>query len=163
MPIYTKKGDKGRTCLYSGERVSKDSLTIEAIGAIDEANSWLGIIGDFEDIQRNLMTISSILAGADLKFALAGTRKLEKEIDKLDKDLPILTNFILPGGSKEASLLHLARSVVRRAERAVVVLAKAEKINPNIPSFLNRLSDFLFTLARKANYNSKIKEVVWFE
>lgn len=161
MSIYTRKGDRGETGLYKGGGESKNSLRIEAIGAIDEANSWLGITGGFEDIQKNLMTISSILAGADLKLPSTKTKKLERGIDGLEKLLPPLKNFILPGGGKIGAQLHYARTLVRRAERAVVGLSKKEKVKPEILVYLNRLSDYLYIKAREENFKKGVKEDVW--
>lgn len=149
MSIYTKQGDKGKTGLYSGRRVSKSSLIIEALGTIDEAVSWLGVVGGQVAIQKNLMTISSILAGAKLKFPKSKTTKLEKEIDKLEKKLPKLAGFIVPGG--RGAKLHYARALVRRCERVVVSVQSTKyRVQNNILIYLNRLSDYLFMLARKA-------------
>lgn len=167
MAIYTKRGDKGETSLYDKNsrqniRVSKDSLRIGAIGAIDELNSYLGVAStNLKDIQRDLFTIGSILAGARLSFGKAKTKKLEKTIDKLEGKLPVLKNFILPGGTSEAAHLQYARALCRRAERELVSLSKTQDINPNILTFMNRLSDYLFMFARKANYDAKIKEETW--
>ena len=161
MTIYTRKGDKGKTGVFNGKRLSKDSLLIGAIGSIDEANSWLGVVSGFEEIQKDLMTISSILAGAKLKFSSVKSKKLEKEIDKLDKILPPLKHFILPGGSETGAKLHFARTLVRRAERAVVGLLNKEKVKPEILIYLNRLSDYLFMHARFANFQDGTREVEW--
>ncbi|MFH1863799.1 MAG: cob(I)yrinic acid a,c-diamide adenosyltransferase, partial [bacterium] len=161
MSVYTKTGDKGETGIFSGKRLSKDSLLIEAIGSMDEANSWLGVVGGFEDIQKDLMTISSILAGADLKLPSTKTKKLEKEIDKLDKILPPLKHLIRPGGSETGAKLHFARTLVRRAERAVVGVLNKEKVKPEILIYLNRLSDYLFMHARFANFQDGTREVEW--
>ncbi len=164
MAIYTKRGDKGETSLYDKNsrqniRVSKDSLRIEAIGAIDELNSYLGVASaDLKDIQRDLFTIGSILAGAKLRFPKSKIKKLEKVIDKLEGTLPVLKNFILPGGIQTAANLQYARALCRRAERAIVRL---EIKNQEILAYINRLSDYLFMLARKANYDVGIKEEVW--
>jgi len=146
MSIYTKKGDKGETGLLGGVRISKDALLIETLGNFDEANCWLGIIGGLPEIQKDLMTISSILAGSDIKFAPEKTRNLEKEIDKIEKTLPPLKHFILPKGK-----IMYGRAIVRRAERSLVKLSKSQSFNPNILSYINRLSDYLFVLARKTN------------
>lgn len=161
MSIYTKKGDKGKTCLFKGDRISKDSPRIGAIGTVDEANSYLGVIGGFEEIQRDLMTISSILAGAKLKFSSVKSKKLEKEIDKLDKILPPLKHFILPGGSEIGAKLHFARTLVRHAECIVVGLSKKERVKLEILVYLNRLSDYLYMKAREENFKKGIKEEVW--
>lgn len=167
MAIYTKRGDKGETSLYDSTsrqniRVSKDSRRINAIGAIDELNSYLGMTSaDLKEIQRDLFTIGSILAGAKLRFGKAKTKKLEKTIDKLEGKLPVLKNFILPGGSRLAAHLQYARALTRRAERQVVALSEVDKIKPEVLIYLNRLSDYLFMLARKANFDAEVKEEVW--
>ncbi len=161
MAIYTRKGDKG---------LAKDSLKIQAIGTIDEVNSFLGVASFgmnlkekkiLEEIQKNLFTIGAILAGANLRFYASKTKKLERQIDKLEKELPPLKNFILPGGSLEGGRLHFARTLVRRAERVIVVFSREEKVKPQILVYLNRLSDFLFVLARKVNYDKGIREEIW--
>lgn len=183
MAIYTKRGDRGKTSLYDPKnrqdrRISKDSQTIGAIGAIDELNSYLGICISFcenpettltlKEIQANLFTIGSILAGSKLRFGSLKTKKLEKMIDKLEGELPVLKNFILPGGSKLASHLQFARALCRRAERKLVALSKLQSTS-HLPrrqagqllSYMNRLSDFLFMLAREENHELGVKEVVW--
>ena len=176
MVIYTKRGDKGETALYDKEsrqniRVSKDSLRIRAIGAVDEANTFLGVCVSISDdnklnkfltrIQEDLFRIGSILAGAKLRFSKSKTKILEKEIDKLEGTLPVLKNFILPGGTQFATNLHVVRVGVRSAEREIVALSRAEEVRPEILTFLNRLSDYTFMLARKVNFEAKIKEKVW--
>lgn len=176
MVIYTKKGDRGETNLYDSKslgkaRILKSSLTIKAIGAVDEANSFLGMVTSFSEdknlvlwikgCQRNLFAVGSILAGAPLGFSKTKTLKLEKEIDKLEKSLPTLKHFILPGGTRAASLLFVARTLARRAERSVVKLGRRQKIKPQISVYLNRLSDYLFTLARYVNFREGIKEEPW--
>ena len=176
MVIYTKRGDKGETSLFDKEarqniRISKDSLRIRAIGAIDEANSFLGVCVSLSEdkklnnllsgIQGDLFRIGAILAGAKLRFSASKTKKLEKEIDLLEGTLPVLKNFILPGGDPLAAHLQVARTMVRRAERQVVRLNQTEPIKPEILSFVNRLSDLIFMLARKVNYERDIKEKVW--
>ena len=166
MAIYTKRGDRGETSLYDPRnsqyiRISKDSLKIAAIGATDELNSFLGIIGNLSFIQKDLFTINSILAGAHLRFPTSKTKKLERQLDKFEGSLPVLKNFIIYGGGKEGSFLFFARALSRRCERAVVKLSKFEEIKPEILTYLNRLSDFLFMLARDSNYKEGIKEEVW--
>jgi cob(I)alamin adenosyltransferase len=176
MAVYTKRGDKGETSLFDGAarqniRVSKDSLRIRAIGAVDEANSSLGVVVSFSSdkklntlitrIQAELFTIGSVLAGADLRFSKTRTLFLEKQIDKLEGSLPVLRNFILPGGSVVGSHVQLSRTLIRRAEREVVALFKVEPVKPQILTYLNRLSDFLFMLARRVNKDEGKKELVW--
>lgn len=176
MRIYTKKGDRGKTslCGKKGDKqglVSKDSLKIKAIGVVDELNSFVGITISFsniskislylKEIQKNLMVISSTFAGKKLGFNASETKKIEKLIDKYEKLLPKLSNFVLPGGTVFASHLQYARSLARKTERSVVALSKREKVNPNILAYLNRLSDLLFTLARYVNNEAKVGEGVW--
>lgn len=170
MAIYTRVGDKGKTSLFEGKRVSKSDPRIEAIGVLDELNSALGLVKNrlniknqqlIEKIQTDLFILGSILAGADFKFPSQKTKYLENKIDNLEKFLPPLRNFVIPGGGETASLLHLSRSIARRAERQAVKLFNEEKVKPSILKYLNRLSDTLFVLAREANYKEKIKERVW--
>ncbi len=175
MAIYTKKGDKGETALFNSKTsqralVAKDSLIISAIGAIDEANSYLGIISINEEfgmkkiiekLQKELFTIGSILAGTNLRFYATKTKYLEGEIDKMQRKLPAIKHFILPGGTLAGAQLYFARALIRKAERAVVALNKEEEIKPQVLTYLNRLSDFLFVLARTANYNHGVKEKYW--
>lgn len=184
MRIYTKTGDSGETSLYGGKRVLKSDLRIEAYGSVDELNSLVGIITTeikssklkvqnysqklkvdrvLEEIQKELFIIGSILAGYKLqiKNSKLKIKSLEQQIDGLEKELPELRNFILPGGSRVASLLHLARSVCRRTERRVVELSQKETIDKNIIIYLNRLSDLFFEMARFVNKAEKIQETVW--
>ena len=176
MPIYTKKGDKGETGLFKkvdgkSVRVSKSSCNTRAIGAVDEIDSFLGIIISVSEspdlqnrltrVQNNLLTIGSILAGSHLVILPSETRKLEKEIDEFDKTLTPLTNFIYPGGVLTASLLQFARTLARKAEREVVGLNEVEKVPSGVLKYLNRLSDYLFTLARAQNQKMNLIEKVW--
>ena len=175
MTIYTKKGDKGETTLFNSKTsrkalVTKDSLKINAIGAIDEVNSYLGIIsfnGEpglkriIEKLQEELFAIGSILAGADLRFYSTKTKYLEKQIDKMQRKLPTIKHFVLPGGALIGAQLYFARALIRKAERAVVALSKKEEIKPQILIYLNRLSDFLFVLARTVNKSRGVKEKYW--
>jgi len=172
MAVYTKKGDKGETSLYKkGKKVSKNSSRIKALGAIDELNSALGVCISFSDdkklrsllagVQGDLFVIGSVLAGANLRLGKSKTKKLEKVIDKLEGELPVLKNFILPGGTKVASQLFFTRSIARRTEREVVLLHEKEKLNPQITIYLNRLSDFIFMLARNENFQKGLNEIVW--
>ncbi len=160
MSVYTKTGDKGKTGTFGGKRVSKSSKLIQAIGAIDELNSYLGIIGRFTDVQRNLFTINSILSGAKLEFPKDATKKLEREIDEMEGKMPVLANFIIYSGTGRATKIYHARALARRAERS---LAKLQIINTKLQilPYINRLSDYLFTLARYTNFKKKVKEEVW--
>lgn len=176
MAIYTKTGDKGTTKVFDKKSqtlvgIRKDSCKIKSIGSIDELNSFLGVVKSFsrdpklqkkvEEIQGNLFTINSILAGSKLRFSGTKTKKLEKEIDKLEGILPVQKNFIYYGGGNDASLIFYARSLVRRAERSLVSFARKEEISEAILTYFNRLSDYLFILARSINFESKIPEKFW--
>ncbi|KKR43639.1 MAG: ATP-cobalamin adenosyltransferase [Microgenomates group bacterium GW2011_GWC1_41_20] len=176
MAIYTKKGDKGETGLFSSDkskkrRISKASLKVEAIGSVDEANTFLGLSASFMrnkeinlkiiEIQRHLFEVGARLAGARIDLDENLPKEMEKEIDEMDKELPKLTHFILPGGSNGGSLLFMARTFIRRAERRVVSLSKKEKVNANLIIYLNRLSDYVYTLARYSNFKEGIKEKAW--
>lgn len=172
MSISTKKGDRGKTSLIaSGDKkiVYKDCPEIAAIGSIDEVESFLGLAASFirerkvvsflEKIQTDLFLVNSILAGARKDFTQEKIRWLEREIETLEEHLPVLRQFILPGGSRPAAFLQVARTVARRAERDLVAQRKKEKFDPTILVYLNRLSDFLFLLARKVNYDQKVQEL----
>ncbi len=172
MAIYTKKGDKGTTSTLRGkEKISKSSCQTQSLGAIDELNSFLGIVISLSEnketvllldlIQNNLLTIGSILGGSSLRISKRETLKLEKQIDNWDKMLPKLSNFIYPGGSTVASLLQYARTLTRKAERETVGLSQEVKVAPQILTYLNRLSDYLFTLARVENHSKRIEDKIW--
>jgi len=168
--IYTKKGDDGKTSLIDGKRVAKSNKIIWAIGEIDELNSYLGVIRSelkgeslnkkLKEIQKDLFSIGSILAGGKMKFDRKRVRELEKEIDNLEAILPVQTRFLFPTGTKVASMLFLARSVARRAERRVIDLGK-KTVTREILVYLNRLSDYLFILARYENFRKRVKEDFW--
>ncbi|MEW6748996.1 MAG: cob(I)yrinic acid a,c-diamide adenosyltransferase [Candidatus Micrarchaeota archaeon] len=175
MAIYTRTGDKGTTSLIGGATVPKDDLRVEAYGSVDELNAVLGVAISFTDIERlsiplsdvqgDLFIIGAELATKDAKpkrsIAPARVEALEKEIDSLEKELPPLHSFIVPGGSKTASLFHLARTISRRAERSVVALSRKEKVNPTIITYMNRVGDLLFMQARYVNYKKKVQEKAW--
>lgn len=161
MSVYTKTGDKGKTGTFGGKRISKSSKLIQAIGAIDELNSYLGIVGNLIDIQRNLFTINSILSGAKLTFPKDATKKIEREIDEMEAKMPVLANFIIYSGTPKATKMYYARALARRAERSLVAMSKLLIINSSLLIYLNRLSDYLFTLARYTNFKKKVKEEVW--
>lgn len=166
MAIYTKIGDKGETKVFDKKtqklvKIGKSSCKIRAIGAIDELNSFLGIVGDLTYVQENLFVINSILAGSKLRFSKFQTKKLEREIDKLEGTLPVLKNFIHYGGSPKASLLFYARAICRRAERSLVSFSKEQVVKPEISIYMNRLSDYLFMKAREVNFKEGIKEKAW--
>jgi cob(I)alamin adenosyltransferase len=178
--IYTKSGDKGKTALGNGQRVYKNCARIEAIGDVDEANAFLGWAIQFcqEDLAAILLKIQNDLfdLGADLcvpenpndlstsrlTISSAQVDYLEQKIDLLNADLPPLTSFVLPGGTQTAAALHLARTVVRRAERRVVALSLEETINHEVVKYLNRLSDLLFVMARFVNHQKDAPgDVLW--
>jgi cob(I)alamin adenosyltransferase len=175
--IYTKSGDSGDTGLGDGTRVPKDSLRIEAIGQVDELNALIGTLlattpnapdGELLRVVQNaLFDIGGDLCipieegeNGKLRITAAQAERLEQAIDKWNDGLEPLRSFILPGGSVASGWLHLARTVCRRAERAVVALSRAEAVNPPVIIYLNRLSDLLFVLARVANNNGR-DDVLW--
>jgi cob(I)alamin adenosyltransferase len=177
--LYTRGGDKGETSLYGASRVAKDSPRVVAYGTVDELNSCIGVAlaaCTHDEVSRPLKRIQAELfvAGADLATELSAKggaqvpriqkediQRLEKMVDELQGKLPKLKSFILPGGSRLSSSLHLSRAVCRRAERSVVTLARAEKINPELVPYLNRLSTYLFNLARRANVLEGFGDEVW--
>lgn len=173
--LYTRGGDKGETSLYGAGRVPKDSVRVDAYGTIDELNSCVGLslsLCKSKALSKQLRRIQGELfvAGADLastgkarvpRITRADTERLEGEIDDLQGELPRLTSFILPGGTQLSASLHLARSVCRRAERRVVALSRDEKVNSEMVPYLNRLSTYLFNVARYANSLEKVKDEVW--
>jgi cob(I)alamin adenosyltransferase len=180
MKIYTKTGDKGETSLFGGKRVWKDDLRIQAYGTVDELNAILGVAitelaaTELKDviagIQNDLFTVGSDLASPlekeNKNFVIPRidslfVTRLELLIDKFDSQLPLLKNFILPGGLKGSAILHHARTVCRRAEREVVALSRIERINDQIEVYLNRLSDLLFVLARFENFSSDTNDLYW--
>lgn len=178
MKIYTRTGDTGETSLFAGGRVRKDDIRVEAYGTVDELNSLLGLVRAYDipqQAQTWLETIQNTLfvIGADLATPMDSNPKwlvrlddqpsvvLEGAIDQMDADLPKMTAFILPGGTVAASTLHVARTVCRRAERISVTLASQDSINANVIQYLNRLSDFLFTLARWVNLQAGESETKW--
>ena len=179
MKIYTKTGDRGDTALFGGARVSKASQRVAAYGDVDELNSVLGVIvahsqedsarSDLQQIQGDLFVLGAELAKnpdkqVDLGMALIAegdVARLERQIDALDLTLAPLKTFILPGGSVPAAFLHVARTTCRRAERAVVELAKTEPVREELIRYLNRLSDLLFTLARSSNARAGVPDVPW--
>lgn len=178
MKIYTKTGDKGTTSLFGGARVSKGHERINAYGTIDELNSYMGLLRDQEvnrsrvefiaAIQENLFIIGSDLAtepgNAKVKIPALkpeATTLLESAMDEMDEKLPPMRNFILPGGHASVSFCHIARCVCRRAERLVVILAGTEPVEEKVIVYLNRLSDYLFVLARKMSAEIGAKEIPW--
>lgn len=185
MKIYTKTGDKGTTALFGGTRVPKHHIRIDSYGTVDELNSHLGLIRDQEinnhykdvliDIQDRLFTVGAILATDPEKATLKNGKQrlnipkiseedieqLEKEMDKMNESLPEMTHFVLPGGHQTVSFCHIARCVCRRAERLASALNDLEPFQPESLKYLNRLSDYLFVLARKLSYDLQADEVKW--
>lgn len=175
--VYTKKGDKGKTSLYrSPEKLSKGEAIFSVIGTIDEANSHLGLVASYigdefphakifknkiTQVQNNLFKLGSILAGAKLSIPSSVVSKYEKEMDAWLKIMPERRNFIFPDGGVPAAEMFVARSVVRRLERGLVLLSETQKIKPNILVFINRLSAYLYVLARYLNFQEKVKEEIW--
>jgi cob(I)alamin adenosyltransferase len=179
MKIYTKTGDAGETGLFAGARVRKDDVRIEAYGTVDELNAVIGLARaealpaeidqTLERVQSELFSVGAELATPEPEkhgTALVGDTQialLERAIDSLETGLPPLKHFILPGGSRGAAALHVARGVCRRAERRVVTLAHSPgaEISPRIVRYLNRLGDYLFVAARFANWEAKALEIQW--
>jgi cob(I)alamin adenosyltransferase len=177
--IYTKTGDRGETGLGDGSRVPKDSARVEAYGQVDELNAVLGLViascPDYSEraliqtVQNDLFDVGADLCvpateteqpGKALRVTMTQGERLEREIDRKNEELQPLRSFVLPGGALVAGWLHLARTVCRRAERAVVTLMRTEQINGNVLIYLNRLSDLLFVLSRAANDGGKA-DVLW--
>ncbi len=178
MKIYTKNGDKGTTSLFGGKRVSKADVRIDAYGTVDELNSWIGVVRDQEiniarkdilvHIQDRLFTIGSSLAtepgNTKVKIPALSENdvlRLEKEIDAMEAELPPLKSFILPGGHLSVSFGHVARTTCRRAERIAISLSENEAVDPLVIRYLNRLSDYLFVLARKTAHELGAEETPW--
>jgi cob(I)alamin adenosyltransferase len=181
MKIYTRTGDAGETALFGGGRVPKDHARVAAYGEVDELNAVVGwaltelstaeTVERLERVQHDLFTLGAALATPP---ARAGRRRpetpplpsariaeMETWMDTMDAELPPLERFILPGGTRSAAALHVARTVCRRAERAVVTLAAAESVEPDVITYLNRLSDFLFVCARLENARARRGDVPW--
>jgi cob(I)alamin adenosyltransferase len=178
MKIYTKTGDDGTTALFSGGRVTKTHQRVEAYGTVDELNSVLGVVRSMETTDQTSAWLAKVQVqlfhlGADLATPLNANADwvvrteqatidwVEQGIDQMTNDLPPLKNFILPGGTPAAAHLHVARTVCRRAERRTVELAHNEAIGELTVRYLNRLSDWLFTLARWENHQQGIAEEKW--
>ena len=185
MKIYTKTGDKGITSLFGGTRVPKHHIRIESYGTVDELNAHIGLLRDQEihkhykdmliTIQDNLFTVGAILATDPEKSTLksgkarlnipkiseADITQLEDEMDAMNDALPPITHFVLPGGHQTVSFCHIARCVCRRAERLATALNELEPVQSETLIYLNRLSDYLFVLARKLSYDLKAEEIKW--
>ena len=176
MKIYTKTGDEGKTSLFDNSRVWKSDERIMSYGAVDELNSSIGIALSLEldheikdiliKIQNDLFIVGSDLANPDMsdkkiRTTIEMITFLEQKIDLLEPQLEQLTSFILPGGTLLASIIHLSRTISRRAETHVVALSQNEEINKDAAIYLNRLSDLMFILARSINNRKKISDIVW--
>lgn len=186
MKIYTKTGDKGTTALFGGTRVPKHHIRIESYGTVDELNSNIGLVRSQLEIdskskktlihiQNKLFTLGATLATDPKKAVLKSGKErlnipkvkeedvvfLEKEIDSMNEDLPPITHFVLPGGNNIVALCHVARCVCRRAERITTHLAENEEVDLTVIQYLNRLSDYLFVLARKLSYSTQAEEIEW--
>jgi len=185
MKIYTKTGDKGTTALFGGTRVPKHHIRIDSYGTVDELNSHLGLIRDQEinpiykntiiNIQDRLFTVGAILATDPEKAQLKNGKErlnipkiseaditaLERNMDAMESTLPQMTHFVLPGGHQTVSFCHIARCVCRRAERLASALNDIEPFLPEALTYLNRLSDYLFVLARKLTYDLQAEEIKW--
>ena len=179
MKIYTKTGDSGETSLFDNTRVSKADARVDAFGEVDEVNACLGaaraagvdedVAAALESIQKDLFALGARLADPSTRIAVRVTKaaitpsdieRLEQTIDRLEGELPPLRRFILPGGSAAGALLHLARTVCRRAERRVIALGP-DATDPIVIVYLNRLSDLLFVMARAVNHRAKAPETEW--
>jgi len=180
MPIYTRTGDKGKTSLFDGTRVTKNNIRVDTYGTVDELNSVLGIVisqikkntekitNELIQIQHDLFEIGAVLANPRDDVSEALKTRLQKQvaffensIDEMTAQLPELVNFILPGGGTAGALLQFARAVSRRVERRIVDLSQKEHVENEIIIYFNRLSDLLFTMSRFANFKENKKETVW--
>jgi cob(I)alamin adenosyltransferase len=179
IKIYTKTGDDGTTGLVGGSRVKKFDIRLEAYGTVDELNTWIGVIRSFDvsdeikklliQIQNKLFNIGSRLASdekgdsftANLAISQDDISVLEVAIDQFEKDLPELTNFILPGGDMAVAQCHVARTVCRRAERRILEFSELNAVQPEIIKYINRLSDFLFVLSRTLSASHGAEETQW--
>ena len=181
MKLYTRTGDDGSSGLFGGERVSKSHLRLAAYGTLDELNSVVGLLRlhataacaspeALQRIQHDLFVLGAILATPASRQELLGARMsrptwdlvdMERDIDRLAALAPAMTAFVLPGGTAASAQAHLARTVCRRAEREVVALAHEEPLNPSVVAYLNRLSDWLFALARAENAIAGVADIQW--
>lgn len=178
MKVYTKTGDKGLTSLFGGSRVLKSHIRIESYGTIDELNSHVGLLKDqpvnqsrkdlLENIQDKLFTIGAILAtepgNTKVKvpsLSLEHVTSLEKAMDEMDESLPVMKNFVLPGGHESVSFCHITRCICRRAERLAIALNESEPVEAVVIQYLNRLSDYFFVLSRKMALELNITETPW--
>lgn len=178
--LYTRTGDGGKTSLVDGSRIEKDSVRLEAYGTLDEFSSFLGVVaadpGCTEEVRGQLMEVQNMLFNLGGYLAtpvVPGTapelksltekdlERLEGWIDALDEQVPKIRAFILPGGSPPAAATHVARAVCRRAERRILTLSSKEYVDPKLIAYINRLSDYLFILARYFNFMTGVDEITW--
>ena len=178
--IYTRTGDRGTTSLVGGTRVPKTHIRLEAYGTIDELDTHLGLLqtylGNYDDekktilwVQHKLFSVGAYLATDQETTSLRmesriydqDIARLEEEIDKMDASLPSLKSFVIPGGSRESAVCQVCRTICRRAERRILSMSEACEVDGNVVAFINRLSDFLFVLARKLNLLTKTDEIYW--
>jgi cob(I)alamin adenosyltransferase len=177
--VYTRRGDKGQTSLVGGHRVSKASTRLEAYGTVDELNSHLGLLAAMlpeghekamiECIQNNLFNVCTNLATdqdqdelyPSARLPEGAIQELEQEVDSIQHELPERQGFILPGGTQTAAQTHVCRTVCRRAERRIVALAETATVSPEVQQYVNRLSDYLFVLAKKLNFIANKSEKLW--
>lgn len=177
--VYTRTGDKGETSIVGGIRMKKCSERLEAYGTVDELSSHLGLLaammaeGEDRDliirVQNNLFNVCTNLATDQSQTPLYPSAKLadgeiellEQEVDRIMKLLPERQGFVLPGGTQTAAQAHVCRTVCRRAERRIVALAEVAVVSPEVQQYINRLSDYLFVLAKKINFNAGVSEIVW--
>lgn len=177
--VYTKTGDKGQTSLIGGTRVAKNHYRLEAYGTIDELNSYIGMIRSFDldknsidmliDVQSKLFVVGAYLATDTDKTDLRDKIKydecvieaMEKEMDRMESDLPPMKNFVLPGGNQAVSYCHIARTICRRAERRILDMAEQTEVNTWVKKYINRLSDYLFVLSRHLTQYFSAEEIPW--
>lgn len=178
--IYTTTGDSGATSLVGGRRVKKNDIRIESYGSVDELNANLAMLATATNLnpgavrtiiwaQNKLFNIGAYLATDNTNGDITECRglnpaditRLEAQIDTVDAELPPLTNFVIPGGTRRSALCHIARTMCRRCERRIVSLSDITYVDPSVLKFINRLSDYLFVLARKANIDSQVEEIMW--
>ncbi|MCP5043459.1 MAG: cob(I)yrinic acid a,c-diamide adenosyltransferase [bacterium] len=180
MKIYTRRGDRGQTDLFGGDRVDKDDLRVAAYGDVDELNACVGVaaaatsdddlLAVLQRIQGSLFDLGSLLATPSAEHQRKSglsrvdekdVTQLESDIDRFEDEVPALKRFVLPGGTPAAAAFHHARTVCRRTERSAVALDRDQPLDPAIIQYLNRLSDLLFTLARVANARARVADVTW--
>lgn len=178
--IYTTTGDSGATSLVGGRRVKKNDIRIESYGSVDELNANLAMLATATNLnpdavrtiiwaQNKLFNIGAYLATDNPNGDITECKglnpvditRLEAQIDTVDAGLPPLTNFVIPGGTRRSALCHMARTMCRRCERRIVSLSDITYVDPSVLKFINRLSDYLFVLARKANIDSQVEEIMW--